>query len=304
MARTPRRLISPAKSRSANVRNAARAFSMRGMNYLCEKATGPDKTCTFKTGKIILQQPIEAAQVKKMLETGKTDLLTKFISKKNNRAFKAFLVIKDGGTAFEFAPREKKGKGEGRNAERAVAEDWISPVKKSSANVRSAAETVFDTEAGYICENSQREPKRCTFKSIGKTILEQPIDAVQAKKILADGKSRFAGQIHFQSRQAVSGVSGDGRKRQNHLRFSAERIDGRAELLLGQAAQQRSPSELCNFFPKNTDRAGRWFCFMVYLVRPTTGISSQCNCRRNSASSHSTSAITANRRTVTKWIIR
>src|ERR1039457_5918935 len=79
-----------------------------GMNYICEKATGPDKTCTFKTGKIILQQPIEAAQVKKMLETGKTDLLTKFISKKNNRPFKAFLVIKDGGTAFEFAPREPK----------------------------------------------------------------------------------------------------------------------------------------------------------------------------------------------------
>ncbi|HTA94494.1 MAG TPA: DNA topoisomerase III, partial [Verrucomicrobiae bacterium] len=79
-----------------------------GMNYLCENATGAAKTCTFKTGKIILQQPIEAAQVKKMLETGKTDLLTKFISKKNNRAFKAFLVIKDGGTAFEFAPREPK----------------------------------------------------------------------------------------------------------------------------------------------------------------------------------------------------
>ena len=31
-----------------------------GMNYVCEKATGADKTCTFKTGKIILQQTIEA----------------------------------------------------------------------------------------------------------------------------------------------------------------------------------------------------------------------------------------------------
>jgi DNA topoisomerase-3 len=50
---------------------------------------------------------------------------------------------------------------------------------------------VFDTEtaAGYVCENSQREAKRCTFKSIGKTILEQPIDAAQAAKILKDGKS-------------------------------------------------------------------------------------------------------------------
>jgi DNA topoisomerase-3 len=47
---------------------------------------------------------------------------------------------------------------------------------------------IFDTEQGYLCENSQRDAKACKFK-IGKTILEQPIDATQAKKILADGKS-------------------------------------------------------------------------------------------------------------------
>ncbi len=58
-----------------------------------------------------------------MLETGKTDLLTNFVSKKNNRAFKAFLVIKDGGTAFEFAPREKKGKAKDGTPSRADAED-------------------------------------------------------------------------------------------------------------------------------------------------------------------------------------
>ena len=54
----------------------ARVFDA-GMNYLCEKATGPDKTCTFRTGKIILQQEISPAQVKKLLAEGKTDLLTK-----------------------------------------------------------------------------------------------------------------------------------------------------------------------------------------------------------------------------------
>ncbi|MEI9962502.1 MAG: hypothetical protein WDM76_15700 [Limisphaerales bacterium] len=47
---------------------------------------------------------------------------------------------------------------------------------------------VFDTEAGYICENSQRESKSCKFK-IGKEILQQPIDAAQAKKILAAAKA-------------------------------------------------------------------------------------------------------------------
>src|SRR5476651_1640691 len=122
------------------------------MNYLCENATGAAKTCTFKTGKIILQQPIEAAQVKKMLETGKTDLLTKFISKKNNRAFKAFLVIKDGGTAFEFAPRAAKGNGKaGAPAEPPPKIDFTG--KTEAGKCPKCGGKVCDTEAGYLCEN-------------------------------------------------------------------------------------------------------------------------------------------------------
>jgi len=37
-------------------------------------------------------------------------LLKGFISKKTGRKFEAFLVVKDGGTAFEFVPRERKSK--------------------------------------------------------------------------------------------------------------------------------------------------------------------------------------------------
>ncbi len=44
----------------------ARVFD-GGMNYICENATGPARTCTFRTGKIILQQTIEPAQVTKLL---------------------------------------------------------------------------------------------------------------------------------------------------------------------------------------------------------------------------------------------
>jgi DNA topoisomerase-3 len=36
-----------------------------GMNYVCEKAVGPGKTCDFRSGKIILQQEISAEQTKK-----------------------------------------------------------------------------------------------------------------------------------------------------------------------------------------------------------------------------------------------
>ena len=75
--------------------------------YLCEKAAGAGRTCDFRTGKIILQRPIEPEQVSKLLETGKTDLLHRFISKKG-RPFSAFLVRSaDGKVGFEFAPRPR-----------------------------------------------------------------------------------------------------------------------------------------------------------------------------------------------------
>jgi DNA topoisomerase-3 len=85
-----------------------------GSNYVCEKSVPtqaqPTPTCDFKTGKIILQQPISHEQVSKLLETGKTDLLDKFISNKTRRAFKAFLAYdkENGKVGFEFEPRTSK----------------------------------------------------------------------------------------------------------------------------------------------------------------------------------------------------
>src|SRR5688572_10700973 len=50
----------------------ARVFDS-GMAYVCEKAVGSPRTCDFRSGKIILQQPIEREQMEKLLVTGKTD---------------------------------------------------------------------------------------------------------------------------------------------------------------------------------------------------------------------------------------
>jgi DNA topoisomerase-3 len=86
--------------------------------YVCERSVGPERTCDFRSGKIILQRAIEPEQMVKLLATGRTDLLHRFISKKG-RPFSAFLVRQpDGKVGFEFAPRPAKktaaaaGKGE------------------------------------------------------------------------------------------------------------------------------------------------------------------------------------------------
>ncbi len=89
---------------------AARVYD-HGTSYICEKSVGPDKTCDFRSGKIILQQPVDAAQMQKMLETGKTDLLKEFVSNRTKRKFSAYLVVAEGKVGFEFekkAPAAKK----------------------------------------------------------------------------------------------------------------------------------------------------------------------------------------------------
>jgi DNA topoisomerase-3 len=80
-----------------------------GMAYICEKSVGPAKTCDFRSGKIILQQPVERSQMHKLLTTGKTDLLKEFISSRTKRKFSAYLVRgEDGKVGFEFEPRAPK----------------------------------------------------------------------------------------------------------------------------------------------------------------------------------------------------
>jgi DNA topoisomerase-3 len=88
---------------------AARVFE-HGMAYVCEKSVGPNKTCDFRSGKIILQQEMSRAEMEKLLETGKTSLLKGFISSRTRRKFSAYLVRDpaSGKVGFEFEVRAPK----------------------------------------------------------------------------------------------------------------------------------------------------------------------------------------------------
>jgi DNA topoisomerase III len=81
-----------------------------GNSYVCEKSVGPEKACDFRSGKIILQQPIDLSQMKKLLAEGKTDLLKEFVSNRTRRKFSAYLVAKDGKVGFEFEKKVAKPK--------------------------------------------------------------------------------------------------------------------------------------------------------------------------------------------------
>ena len=81
-----------------------------GSSYVCEHAVGAHVTCDFKSGKIILQQPVAREQMSKLLASGKTELMENFVSNKTRRKFKARLAYdkKEGKVIFEFEPRAAK----------------------------------------------------------------------------------------------------------------------------------------------------------------------------------------------------
>jgi DNA topoisomerase-3 len=81
-----------------------------GTSYVCQNSVGANVTCDFKSGKIILQQPVPREEMTKLLATGKTALLENFVSNKTRRKFKAYLAWdkKEGKVGFEFEPRAAK----------------------------------------------------------------------------------------------------------------------------------------------------------------------------------------------------
>ncbi|WP_460489410.1 DNA topoisomerase III [Curvibacter fontanus] len=136
-----------------------------GKNYVCEKTVPtlaqPTPSCDFKSGQIILQQPIEREQMVKLLSTGKTDLLDKFVSMRTRRPFKAFLAwsAEENKVAFEFAPSKfpprktaasATAKTTGPAAKKAAAKKVTAkkaPAKKAAAKT-TAAKAPRKTAAG------------------------------------------------------------------------------------------------------------------------------------------------------------
>ena len=157
-----------------------------GMSYVCENSVGPVKSCDFRSGKVILQRAIEREQMKKLLATGRTDLLQRFISRKG-RPFNAFLVLTDKkDVGFEFEKREPKSKGERKPRIAAPKIDFTG--KQSVGKCPKCGGKIFETETSYICERSQADRTPCKFK-LSKTILGRDIPKEQAEKLLTTGKT-------------------------------------------------------------------------------------------------------------------
>ena len=113
-----------------------------GKNYVCMKSVPteaqPTPTCDFKTGQIILQQPVSREQMAKLLQDGKTEMLDKFVSMRTRRPFKAMLAWDKEAdkVGFEFAPSKFPPR---KTAAGAAAKTSAAPAAKKGAAAKAPA---------------------------------------------------------------------------------------------------------------------------------------------------------------------
>ncbi|QDL56605.1 DNA topoisomerase III [Rhodoferax aquaticus] len=164
-----------------------------GKNYVCEKSVPTDAqatpSCDFKSGQIILQQPIEREQMQKLLATGKTDMLEKFVSMRTRRAFKAMLAwdAAEGKVNFEFAPSKFPPR---KTAAKATA---TKTVAARAGTTGATAKKAPAKKAAAVKEAKPKAPRKTTAASgkqpsaeLAAVIGPEPIARPQVMKKLWD----------------------------------------------------------------------------------------------------------------------
>jgi DNA topoisomerase-3 len=132
-----------------------------GKSYVCEKSVPTHAqatpSCDFKSGQIILQQPVVREQMSKLLATGKTDLLDKFVSMRTRRGFKAMLAwdAQAGKVNFEFAPSKFPPR---KTATKPPAKAVVA-VKKETARAAGTATTAKKVPVKKLAAKAIAKPK-------------------------------------------------------------------------------------------------------------------------------------------------
>ena len=164
---------------------AVKAF---GKSYVCERSvpthSHPQPTCDFKSGQVILQQPVEPEQMRKLLQDGKTDLLDKFVSMRTRRAFKARLAwsAEEGKVGFEFEPREGARKYPPRKAAAAPAK----AAAKASASTKTAAKKAPARKTAAKAEKTPRAGNLQPSPQLAAVIGNGPFGRGEVMKLLWD----------------------------------------------------------------------------------------------------------------------
>ena len=151
----------------------------------------------FSMSRTILGREITREQLAQVLATGKSELITGFVSQRTNRAFDAYLVLDaaKGNVSFEFPPRESRSKQSAPKADKkftaanAAAEDLSTARRHGVIKVKSKGEhELLETENAWHVEGLTYGKNRKPMV-IAKVMCGMPLSAETVAKLLTKGKT-------------------------------------------------------------------------------------------------------------------
>ena len=155
-------------------------------NYVLRKKEGDDYKRTFRVGRLMCQKEVTREQAVQMIETGKSELIKGFISKRG-RPFDAFLLKSGNRVRWEFPPREAKPGAKKREPKK------FDP--KKSTLIGPAAQfgdegQFFETKTSWLVTKptgAENEP-RIVFE-LKKKLCEREIQLDEATALVGGGKT-------------------------------------------------------------------------------------------------------------------
>jgi DNA topoisomerase-3 len=139
-------------------------------SYVCDQSLGVEKSCDFRMGRTILQRVIPREQVVKIAETGKSDLIPGFVSKKG-RKFAAYLKLEGKKVGFEFEPRAPK-------TPQLKAKDDVLADKSGASTGVAMNRTVRSGKP-----NLTTEAIRATLEKPSKSLEKKPVPTKRTPKV-------------------------------------------------------------------------------------------------------------------------
>jgi DNA topoisomerase-3 len=153
----------------------------------------------FTMSRNILGMEIKEEVLRQVLATGKSELITGFISQRTNRGFDAYLVLdeKKGNVGFEFPPREARQKGTKEKADKkftaasAAAEDLSKGTRHGSVKVKGKGEyELVETENAWHVDGLTYGKTRKPLV-IPHTMCNVNLDAATITQLLTKGKTEL-----------------------------------------------------------------------------------------------------------------
>ncbi len=157
-----------------------------GSNYVLRERDNGEWRQAFRVPRLMCRKELPREQAVRLIESGKTELIQGFISKKG-RPFDAFLVRNEDKIRWEFPPRAPKTDKDGKPvARKPRAKVDLSKAKVVGESKMHAGELV-ETEDSYYVRKPDQD-NRAVFK-LTKKLCEHEITPTEVQELLADGRS-------------------------------------------------------------------------------------------------------------------